>query len=445
MKKRILIEDVLVVPMTSSVEPYYRASVGIEENKIVLICRSGEQARLFKSDETAEVKVIDGRGRVLMPGLINIHTHASMTLLRGYADDYELMDWLNNYIWPFEAKLQAEDYRSGARLAVAEMLTGGTTSMLDMYFNEDLIAHEVVAGGMRAWLGTSFLRSPHEKYCEELDRVGELLKKSEYSNIKSVVAPHAPYTVSDENLKWTHSEAARRSLLLHIHLAETLDEQKIIAEKCGMTPVEYCHKLGILDKNTIAAHCVHLSQSDMDIMAECGVSVAHNPQSNMKLASGIAPVAQMLKSGINVGLGTDGASSNNDLDMWEEMRSASLLAKVSTGDPCALPAYEALKMATVNGAVALGVDDKLGTIAEGMIADLILVDLQKSHLQPMHNLISTLVYATKSSDVDTVIVDGKIVVENGVLTRIDIDQVIADARKSVGAIIQRMNADKDSK
>ena len=442
MKKRILIENVTVVPMVSAAEPYYNASVGIEDNKIVLICRSGDSANRFKTEPDAEVTVIDGRGRVLMPGLINIHTHASMTLLRGYADDYELMDWLNNYIWPFEAKLQAEDYRSGARLAVAEMLAGGTTTMLDMYFNEDLIAQEIVAGGMRAWVGTSFLRSPHEKYCEELDRVGALLAKPEYSTVKSVIAPHAPYTVSDENLKWTHAEAARRGLLYHIHMAETLDEQKIIADKCGLSPVEYCHKLGILDRNTIAAHCVHLSQKDMDIMAECGVSVAHNPQSNMKLASGISPVAQMLKSGINVGLGTDGASSNNDLDMWEEMRTASLLAKVSTGDPCALPAYEALKMATVNGAAALGMKGQLGQIAEGMIADLILVNVNKAHTQPMHNLISTLVYATKSSDVECVIVDGKIVLNEGRLTRLNLAEVVADARHSVDAIIERMNADK---
>jgi 5-methylthioadenosine/S-adenosylhomocysteine deaminase len=226
-------------------------------------------------------------------------------------------------------------------------------------------------------------------------------------------------------------------------LAETLDEQRIIDEKCGMSPVEYCHSLGILDRNTIAAHCVHLSQKDMDIMAECGVNIAHNPQSNMKLASGIAPIAQMIKSGINVGLGTDGASSNNDLDMWEEMRTASLLAKVSTGDPCALPAYEALKMATVNGAVALGVADRLGTISEGMIADLILVNVEKAHLQPMHNLISTLVYATKSSDVDTVIVGGQVVVEKGRLTRLDMSEVIADARRSVEAIVCRMNVDKN--
>lgn len=413
----ILIKNAIVVPMYElGGKKYFRGSIGIEGNVIAMIDQDGSGVDGFRDRHSGDLLEIDGNGFAVMPGLINTHCHTPMTLMRSYADDLPLMTWLKEYIWPFEARMTEEDIRLGTELGVAEMLLGGTTCFVDMYFYENIIADVVDKSGMRAVLSTTLMGENRQRFEKDLEALVSMWVKGKAGGrITPMVACHSPYTVPRESLLYAKKMVQQYKLGLNIHVAETLDEIDIVREKTGMTPVVYLDSLGMLDLSTIAVHCVHMTDEDVSIFAERGVSVSHNPQSNMKLASGIAPVARMIENGVNVTIGTDGASSNNDLDMLEEMRSASFLQKVATGDPCALPAWEVLKMATVNAAKAIGKEGSIGQLKEGMLADMIMIDMDKPHLNPQTDIIANLVYCAKSSDVDTVIVDGAVLVEHGVL------------------------------
>lgn len=394
---RTVINNAVVVPMTDAGPRWIEGSIGWEGSRIAFV---GAEPDGFRADT-----IIDGRGKVVMPGLINTHTHVAMTLLRNAVDDLPLMTWLREKVWPFEASLTADDIARGARLGIAEMLLGGTTTFVDMYWHEDAIAREAQKMGIRAVLCPCFVDGERMEEFErdliETQRVAEMCER-----LSVRIAPHAAYSCSEANL-WRAAELARElNLGLHIHLSETLDEQRIIRQRHGCTPTEYLLRLGLFERPVLAAHCVHVSEGDIEILRSHGVTSVHNPQSNMKLACGAAPIARMLEAGVNVSLGTDGPASNNDLDMFDEIRSAALLGKLTAGDPTALPAHEVLRMATVGGATAIGMAGELGVLQPGALADVIMIDFEKPHLRPLHDPVNALVYSVKSSDVCAVFIHG---------------------------------------
>ncbi len=398
---------------------YFTGCVAWEDDRIVFVePGQGTQAGMGAEDEflaqNPDCKVIDGRGKLVMPGLINTHTHVAMTLMRNAMDDVPLMTWLEDNVWPFEAKLGADQIAQGARVGITEMLAGGTTTMVDMYWHEAAIGRVACEMGIRAVLCPSFVDGPRmEEFEHDLTETLAVAASKEAGGRLSVrIAPHSAYSCSAENLRRAVELAKQHGIGIHTHVSETIDEQRIIRERHGCTPTEYLCDLGLFDIPTIAAHCIHVTDRDIEILREHGVTAVHNPQSNMKLASGAAPVAKMLQRGVNVALGTDGAASNNDLDMFDEMRTASLLAKftgsglIDGGDSTVLPAYEVLKMATVHGARAIGMEGQLGVLAPGALADIVMLDITGPHYFPGNNLVSALVYSAKSSDVCGVWVAG---------------------------------------
>jgi len=382
-------------------------------------------------------KVIDGQNRVALPGFVNTHTHAAMTLLRGYADDMPLMDWLEKKIWPLEAKLTADDVYWGTMLAITEMIKSGTVCFADMYFFMDAAARAVANSGIRAVLSRGMIGvGPENELAFSESR--EMVKKWHDSNdgrIKCMLGPHAPYTCPPDYLKRVIELSEELEVGLHIHVAETKGEFEDIQRLYGSTPVVHLDKIGLFNRQVVAAHCVHLSQEDIKILAAKRVGVAHNPESNMKLGSGIAPVQEMLAAGITVALGTDGASSNNNLDMLQEMRSAAYLQKVHLMDPTVIPALQALQMATVNGARALGLESEIGQLRPGFKADIIIMDLKHPHMLPVYDPVSNIVYSAQASDVETVIVDGKILMEDRVIKAFDEEEVLAKAREAAMRLV----------
>lgn len=435
----LLIKGCTILPMTASESDpckYFVGNIGIADGKILFADAEPASVDRFRARSHEPLEEIEGEGMVALPGFINLHNHVSMSLMRSYADDMPLMPWLNDKIWPFEAKLNGEDIYLGARLGIAEMLLGGTTTFVDMYWHSDRVADAVSEMGIRGVVCPTFVGANYDNFEPEAIRMAEKYG-SKKGRIQIMLAPHAAYTCPPDTLKKALKIADRYGLGIQIHVSETLDEQRMIREQYGKTPVAHLRDVGLFERPVLAAHCVYVDEADMEIMARCGVSVAHNPQSNMKLASGIAPVSRMLEAGINVGIGTDGPSSNNDLDMWEELRTASLLQKVATLNPCALTAYQTLRMATVHGAKAIGREDELGVIAPGALADLMLVDMRRPHLSPQNDLIANLVYCGKASDVDTVIVDGQVVVKEHQLLTADVQTLCCDADERVDEIKKR--------
>lgn len=432
-----LISSCIVLPMTGKGDKagHFTASVGLSDGKISLVSDDEGRIESFRRSCGSELTEIDGRGKLLMPGLINMHTHVAMTLMRSYADDIPLMPWLHERIWPFEAKLTRDDIYVGARLGIAEMLLGGTTSFLDMYWHENAVGEAADGMGIRAVLSPCFIDSNMEAFEQDMEQSMRLA--STCDRISVMVAPHAPYSCSCDNIRRGIGVADRYGVGIHTHIAETRSEIRSVAAATGLTPVQYMDSLGLFERPTVAAHLVHVDEKDIEILAAKGVTAVHNPQSNMKLSSGIAPMWEMMRRGVNVCIGTDGTSSNNDLDMWDEMRSAAFLQKVAGDDPCVMPACEVLKAATVNAAKALGREGELGVVAEGAEADVILVDLQRPHLQPCHDIVSTLVYCGKASDVDTVFVAGRRLVSGGRLTQCDQMQLIKDTNERVSEILAR--------
>ena len=352
-----------------------------------------------------------------MPGLINTHTHVPMTLFRGIADDLLLPEWLQKYIFPAEAKNVDEQFvRWGTRLGCLEMIRGGTSTFVDMYYFESAVADETARAGMRAILGETVLDFPapdNKTWSAATAYVEEFARKWKgHALITPAIAPHAPYTVSTDHLKESHDIAVKNGIPLVIHVAEDSAEIKTIQDKYGASPVAYLARIGLLDNRTIAAHMVWPTEEDIGTLASREVGVAHCPQSNMKLAAGAAPVPRMLRAGVEVGLGTDGAASNNDLSIWEEMDTAAKLHKLISKDPTVLSAREALEMATIRGARAIHMDKEIGSLEIGKRADLIIVGMSSEHQTPLYNLYSHLVYATKASDVETVIINGRLVMSN---------------------------------
>ncbi|TYO97431.1 amidohydrolase [Desulfallas thermosapovorans] len=384
-------------------------------------------------------RVLDYPRMVAMPGFVNCHTHAAMTLFRGYADDLPLMQWLNEKIWPLEALLTPEDIYRGTLLCCAEMIRGGTTTFADMYDAMGRVAQAVDESGMRANLSRGMIGfgARGEKALAESVEFIKEWHGGAGGRVTTMFGPHAPYTCPPEFLKKVIAAARELGVGIHIHVAETKDEIKEINEKYGKTPVALLEEVGLFELPVLAAHCVHLSDSDMDILVRRRVGIAHNPQSNMKLASGVAPVTRLLEKGAVVGLGTDGASSNNNLDMLEEIRTAAFLQKLYTGDASALPAYQALYMATAGGALALGMQDQIGRLVSGLKADIILMDMHKPHLYPLFDIYAHIAYAASSADVHTVIIDGRVVMENRRILTLDEDAIMARAHKCAEELVQR--------
>ena len=360
--------------------------------------------------DTPAKKVIEADGMAILPPFYNTHTHAAMTLLRGYADDMPLQKWLTEYIWPFEEKLTSADIRKGSELAVREMIKSGTVFFSDMYFDIEETIDVVQRYGMRAAIGVTFVES-HSK-SQQSDKL-EMLRHwvdPTGGRITLTVAPHAIYTVGPELLKKCSNTARELGLKLHIHVSETRQEVDDCIRDHGTTPVRYLDSMGLLGPEVVVAHAVHVDEEEVDILAARGVTISHCPCSNQKLASGTFPYQRVRQAGCRITLGTDGTSSNNNLDMREEMKFAALIAKGASGDPQTMPAHEAMEIATRNGAEAFGID--AGVIADGKLADAILIRLDDESLQPLHHLISNWVYATNSSVVDTVICDGRILMQN---------------------------------
>ncbi len=381
---------------------------------------------------------IDGKEKLAMPGLVNAHTHLAMTLFRGFADDLPLMEWLETKIWPHEAKLREEDVYWGSLLGALEMIKGGTIAFADMYFFMDKVAEVVEESGLRGNLSWGMIATlgDEDRRLENSLKFAERWHNSCNGRILVSLAPHAPYTCPPSFLEKVIDKAIQYNLSIHTHLSETEEEVKEIKEKYGETPVRLMDKIGLFNVSIISAHCIFVDSEEIEILARKKVGVVHNPQSNLKLASGIAPINEMVNKGVKVGLGTDGPSSNNNLDMWEEVRLSAILHKGYKKDPTAIPASLALEMATKVGMEILGWGNS-GVIEIGKRADLILVDLKKPHFFPRFNLISHLVYSANSSDVDTVIVDGRILMEKREVKTLDEERILYETEKRAFLLVER--------
>ena len=371
---------------------------------------------------------------LLIPGLVNLHTHAAMTLLRGLADDRLLMDWLRNHIWPAESRFASSEFvRDGTLLACAEMLRGGITCFNDMYFFPDAAAQAALVSGMRAALGMIAVefRSAYASDADDYLHKGLALRDSLRGEprLSFCLAPHAPYSVSDATFARIATYAAELEVPVHIHLHETDEEIRESVTAYGIRPLQRLRKAGLLGPGLIAVHGVHLTTEEIEVLASHGCHVAHCPSSNLKLASGIASVAALQRAGANVGLGTDGAASNNRLDILAEMRLAALLAKTASGDATAANAHAVLKMATLNGARALALDRLIGSLSPGKRADMVALDFAAPELAPCYDPLSHLIYAAGREHVAYVWVDGELLVENGALTRFDLESVLAAAAR----------------
>jgi 5-methylthioadenosine/S-adenosylhomocysteine deaminase len=421
----ILIKNGLVITMDGSRRILKNTSIGITDGKITDI--SGDLKR--EADF-----VIDAGGKIVMPGLINAHTHLPMTLFRGVADDLPLEKWLNEEIWPIEAQLEAKHVYAGSLLGCLEMILSGTTCFNDMYFFMDKVARSCEEAGIRGCISHAmFDFGDKSKIPAMLETGRNNIAKYKKGLVRAFVGPHAPYTCSDELLLKAKELADKHQTRLHIHIAESEKEVRDSLEQKGASPFEYLDKIGFLDENVISVHSVWPSEHEIGILKKRNVKIAHNPTSNMKLADGTAPVPEYVKKGICVSLGTDGAASNNNLDMFEEMKVCALLHKITSMDPSTVPAYDVLEFATINGARALGMENEIGSIEVGKSADIILVNRKSPNLTPLTNPISHVVYAAKGSDVDSVIVDGKILMQERQLRTLDPEDVLdfasGEARK----------------
>ncbi|MGH9142626.1 MAG: amidohydrolase [Vicinamibacterales bacterium] len=409
-------------------------AVAVDGTDIVEVAAPATIAAKYQAADT-----IDARDRVVLPGLINTHTHAPMVMYRGLADDLALMDWLQKYIFPAEAKtVSPELVRVGTRLAAAEMIESGTTAFVDMYYFEEEIAKATVEAGLRGVLGETIIKFPvadARTPAEGLARAERFIKEFKDNGlVVPAVAPHALYTNDKASLVAAAELARKYGVPLVIHFAETEDEVRIAREQYHLTPTAFLDSIGLLGPTTIGAHGVWVDDADIAILKRTGTGVAHNPESNMKLASGAAPVTKYLAAGVKLGLGTDGAASNNDLDMFEAMRQASFLAKLSTHDPTAVTAQDALDMATIGGARVIGMEKLLGSLETGKRADLITVSMSGARQTPMYNPVSHLVYVTRGDDVRDTIVNGQILMRDRDLKTLNRDQVIADAKRLAGKV-----------
>ena len=387
-------------------------------------------------DESNVDKIIDGEGKVLLPGFVNTHTHLSMTLFRGLADDLSLDTWLNDHIWPMEANLNGDYCYAGALLGAVELIKSGTTTFSDMYFYMEDVARAVDEAGIRAVLSYGMIdfgdAERREAEIKENLTLFENCNGMADGRIKVFFGPHSPYTASEELLIKVRQLADEYNMGIHIHVSETQKEINDVSEEKGLRPFEYLDKIGFLGPDVVAAHSVWLSDEEIEIIKKHDVKISHNPCSNMKLASGIAPVSKLMENDICVSIGTDGASSNNNLDLIEELKTASLLQKVSTLDPNVLNSHEAIAMGTIKGAEALGLADEIGSIEVGKKADIILIDTNSANMVPdSSTLTSNIIYSANGSNVDTTICNGKILMENKKLTVLDEQEIYDKAREAI--------------
>lgn len=428
-----LIKNVTAVTMDDERHIYNNAYIAIKDGKITYVGMEAPQ-------EQAQ-KVIDGRGMIAMPGLVNTHSHAAMSLMRGYADDYVLQEWLNDHVFPIEGKLVGDDVYWAMLWTQAEMLATGTIAYTDMYMHLPKMAEAAVDGGLYANISNGAMCFNPAGYCFDTDGVTaqnrevlERFHQADNGRVKLDVSIHAEYTSFPGLWQDFSAYAAENDLNMHIHLSETRSEHENCIAKYGKTPAAILAENGVLNTRTTAAHCVWVSEEDMDLLREKQVTVAHNPVSNLKLASGIAPVARMLEKGVNVALGTDGVCSNNNHDLFEEIKLAALLQKGVSGDPRVIPAQQTLYMATRAGAFAQGREQEIGQLKVGLDASLILVDTAKPGLYPVHNPVSTLAYSARGGDVYLTMIRGKVLYENGLYTALDMERI----RSKMEPILNRL-------
>ena len=428
----IVLKDILAILPNGEKDEVRKTSIYIEGNRIASV---GEKPENFQED-----KVIDGQDRLVIPGLINCHTHSYMAFMRNVADDLSFMDWLFGTIDPIEQQMTDEDTYWGACLAIIEMIKSGTTCFNDMQMNIHQTTRAVKESGMRAVISRGLIGSGH-------DEAGQMRLRQAYEErdaakdcdrLSFMLGPHAPYTCDDGFMRVVSEEAKKNGMRIHVHLAESVSEIGQIQEKYGLTPIEMADRNGLFDVPAIAAHCVQVTDEDIAILKGKNVSVVTNPASNMKLGNGFAPIGKMMEMGVNVCLGTDGAASNNSLNMFRELGLLTLIHKGVNKTPQCISAREGFRIATINGAKALGLEEETGSIVAGKKADLAILDLNTPSLTPRNNLIAGLSYSANGSEVETVIIDGKIVMENRKVLTMDEELVY----KKINEIIVRMGLDK---
>jgi len=409
--------------------------VAIKDRNVIAVGRA-IHANSFRAE-----KKVNAEGMVALPGLINCHTHVPMTLFRGIAEDKQLHEWLSKTIWPLEAKLKPRDILEGALLGNIEMIKSGTTCFADMYFHEDMVAEAAKTSGLRGVLAPGIIeagdRQRGKTMLREALEVARRYRGYADGRVSVRLGPHAVYSCSPSLLKEVRREASALGVGLHIHLAESQTTAEKTQKEHAVTEVGLLESLGFLNSDVLAAHCIHLTEDDMKVMAKRGVRVSYNPIANMKLAMGVPEVSALQRSGVTVGLGTDGPASNNTLDMFEVMKVGAVLQKTFYRDPRVLPAQKVLRMATVEGAQAVGLDDFIGTIDVGKRADIILIDLKKPHLTPLHDLYANIVYSARGSDVDTVIVNGRVLMENREVETLDEEKVMEKAQQTALDLVSR--------
>ncbi|MBC7129958.1 amidohydrolase [Candidatus Bathyarchaeota archaeon] len=425
-KADLLIEGCIILPIIPN-EVITDGAIAINNDRIAFIGRRSQAANF-----TAE-KRINAKGKVALPGLVNCHTHVAMTLFRGLAEDKPLDQWLREDIWPLEAKLKPEDIHAGALLGCLEMIKSGTTCFADMYFHEEAVAKAVKESGLRAVLAEGIIEAGNKLLGEAM------LKRSIHfarnfngyaeGRVTAMLGPHAAYSCSPELLAKVRDKAEKLGVGIHMHLAEAKALFQDLEVKHGCSETEFLDKLGMFEAHVLAAHCIDLSSKDLQILADKGVHVAYVPVSNMKLGLGAAKIKEMLDFKVNVAFGTDGPASNNTLDLFETMKVGALLQKHAYRDPKIMRAQEALRMATINGAKALGLADEIGSLEVGKKADIILIDFSAPHLRPLHDVYAGIVYAAHGSDVDTVIVNGEILMENRQIRLLDEEKIIEEAEE----------------
>jgi 5-methylthioadenosine/S-adenosylhomocysteine deaminase len=423
----ILISNGFVLTMNANGDVIQNGTVVIKGDMIAAVGNTNEFSA-WKASQT-----IDAAGGIIMPGLVNTHTHAAMTSFRGIADDLPLMTWLDEHIFPAESRLNDKKVYNGTLLACAEMIMSGTTCFCDMYLFEDAVAEAAKDAGMRAVVGEVLYDfdspnyGPIDQGFEYTQRLIDKWKDDPL--ITPAVEPHSPYLCAPELLQKAFSISQSNGVPMVIHLSEAQSEVQGIKQKYNRTPVNHLAELGVLGANVVACHCVVLSKDDINLLRRFDVKVSHCPESNMKLASGIAPIPELLDQEVCVGLGTDGCASNNNLDLFLEMDTAAKLHKVNTLDPTVLDAPTVFRMATLQGAKALGIDKRVGSLEPGKKADVIVIDTRKPHLTPMYNPISHVVYAARGSDVSTSIINGRVMMENGKLLSLDLEKAMADVNQ----------------
>ena len=425
----ILIKNAYILTINSNFDIIENGFIGINKDKIAIIGHMSE----FTSALNA-TKIVDAGGKLVMPGLINTHTHLAMTLFRGIADDIKLMDWLYKYIFPAEKKcVTPETVEVGVKLAIIELIKSGTTCFNDMYYFEDITAQVAIKSGMRGVVGEGIIDegvANSANASEGLEYTAFLIDKYKNNDLIDVaVAVHAPYSASAETMQKAYALAQKNDVLFHIHLAETKWELEKFLSEYGMSSVEYVDKLGILGNKTVAAHGVWLNDKEIDLFATRGTGVAHNPECNMKIASGVAPIPKMLVKGVKVGLGTDGTASNNNLNMFQEMRTMALLHKLNSNDPTVIPARKAIEIATIGGAKLLHKEKEIGSLEIGKKADMIFIDLNHANTTPYYNIYSLLVYSLNGTEIADVMINGKFVMKDKQLLTIDEKEVYIKAKE----------------